>query len=225
MISETNDSEGSNPPAAVLTSEDRHERRIDMRVWPFLASSVAVLLGSSGIATAQDKSPVGLLCDQQFALCTSAPCIPAPGNPKVALCTCDVWDGKGATAGVASCDAVKPSTDANGWRTVYSYFALTQSHQGKRLMTCPAGTPWAECLNAKCTVDPADPSKATCDCETKFQTGEWVTWGGNCETQSCGKAFLNGTTVAEVSPGVEFLMKELDLKKSPVNWCNPADAR
>src|SRR5215831_21352684 len=32
-------------------------------------------------------------CQQQFALCTSAPCIPEPGNPKVAICTCDVEDG------------------------------------------------------------------------------------------------------------------------------------
>jgi hypothetical protein len=42
-----------------------------MRGWPFLALAVAVVLGSSDIASAQDK----LLCDQQFALCTSAPCI------------------------------------------------------------------------------------------------------------------------------------------------------
>jgi hypothetical protein len=181
-----------------------------------------VLVGSSGIAVAQNKP---LICDQQFALCTSANCIPAPGNPKVALCTCAVWDGKGGTTGVASCDAVKPSTDANGWRTVYSYFALTQSYQGKRLMKCSAGTPWAECLNAKCTVDPANPSKAICACETMFQTGEWVTWAGNCNTQSCSKGFLNGTTAAEVLPGIDILTKELDLKKSPVNWCSPADAR
>src|SRR3984893_1238051 len=87
----------------------------------YLAAATLVL-GMSGIAGAQDKPPVGLLCDQQFALCTSANCVPAPGDPKVALCTCAVWDGKGGTTGVASCDAVKPSTDANGWRTVYSYF-------------------------------------------------------------------------------------------------------
>ena len=136
--------------------------------------------------SAQDKP---LLCDQQFALCTSARCIPEPGNPKVALCTCDVWNGKGMTGFVASCDAVKPSTDANGWRTVYSYFALTQSYQGKRLMKCPANTPWAECLNAKCTVDPADPSKAICACETKVQTGEWVTWGGNCNNAEAVRPF------------------------------------
>ena len=85
--------------------------------------------------------------------------------------------------------------------------------------------PRAECLNAKCTVDPADPSKAICACETMVQTGEWVTWAGNCNTQSCSKAFLNGTTIAEMSPGVDFLTKELDLKKSPVNWCSPADTR
>ena len=193
-----------------------------MGKWASVALVVAVLLGSGGIAGAQDKP---LICDQQFALCTSANCIPAPGNPKVALCTCDVWDTKGGTIGVASCDAVKPSTDANGWRTVFSYFALTQSYQGKRVMKCAAGTPWAECLNAKCSVDPANPSKAICACETMFQTGEWVTWAGNCNTQSCSKGFLNGTTAAEVLPGIDILTKELDLKKSPVNWCSPADAR
>ena len=187
-----------------------------------LAALVAVLLGSSGMASAQDKP---LICDQQFALCTSASCVPSPGNPKVALCTCDVWDTKGATVGVASCDAVKPSTDANGWRTVYSYFALTQSYQGKRVMKCAAGTPWAECLNAKCSVDPANPSKAICACETMFQTGEWVTWAGNCNTQSCSKGFLNGTTAAAVLPGIDILTKDLNLKKSPVNYCSPADAR
>jgi hypothetical protein len=104
-----------------------------------------------------------------------------------------------------------------------NYLGETHLVRGE-LMKCPAGTPWAECLNAKCTVDPADSSKATCACETKVQTGEWVTWAGNCNTQSCIKAFLNGTTVAEMPPGVDFLVKELDLKKSPVNWC-PADAR
>ena len=52
------------------------------------------------------------LCRQQFALCTSAPCIPEPGNPKVAICTCDVEDGP--SLATVACDSVKPSTDANG---------------------------------------------------------------------------------------------------------------
>src|SRR5262249_7712454 len=56
------------------------------------------------------------LCQQQFALCTSAPCIPEPGNPKVAICTCDVEDGPNLAT--VACDTVKPSTDANGVRTV-----------------------------------------------------------------------------------------------------------
>ena len=54
-------------------------------------------------------------CQQQFALCTSAPCIPEPGNPKVAICTCDVEDGPNLAT--VACDTVKPSTDANGVRT------------------------------------------------------------------------------------------------------------
>src|SRR5438067_12313695 len=66
---------------------------------------------------------------QQFALCTSAPCIPEPGNPKVAICTCDVEDGPNLAT--LACDTVKPSTDANSVRTVYSQFALKQFAQGR----------------------------------------------------------------------------------------------
>src|SRR5215471_17222118 len=63
-------------------------------------------------------------CQQQFALCTSAPCIPQPGNSKVAMCMCAVEDGPNLAT--QPCDTLKPSTDANGIRSLYSQFALKQ---------------------------------------------------------------------------------------------------
>ena len=66
----------------------------------------------------------------------------------------------GPNLATVACDTVKPSTDANGVRTVYSQFALKQFAQGKRTLKCAAGTPWTWCLNKPCTVDPANPKKA-----------------------------------------------------------------
>src|SRR5262245_37675925 len=161
-------------------------------------------------------------CQQQFALCTSAPCIPEPGNPKTAICTCDVEDGPNLAT--VACDSVKPSTDANGVRTVYSQFTLKQFAQGKRTLKCAAGTPWTWCLNKPCTIDPANPKKAICACDV-LRTGEWITAGGHCNTATCKTAYWSGAPLNDFNDGTDFLVKQLKLKKPPVNWCSQADAR
>jgi hypothetical protein len=143
------------------------------RAFITLLGGVAAALGYVVPAQAENY-----FCQQQFALCTSAPCIPEPGNPKVAICTCDVEDGPNLAT--VACDTVKPSTDANGVRTVYSQFALKQFAQGKRTLKCAAGTPWTWCLNKPCTVDPANPKKAICACDV-LRTGEWITAGGQLQ--------------------------------------------
>jgi hypothetical protein len=165
---------------------------------------------------AQPAHAENYLCRQQFALCTSAPCIPQPGNPKIAICTCDVQDG--ANLATVTCDAVKPSADANGIRTVYSQFALNQFQQGKKGLKCASGTPWTWCLNKPCTVDPANPKKAICACDV-LRTGEWMTAGGNCDTATCNTAYWSGASLNDVSDGTNFLMKNLNIKKNPINWC------
>ena len=105
-----------------------------------------VACGSFGSAQAENY-----LCQQQFALCTSAPCIPQPGNPKVAMCMCAVEDGPNLAT--QPCDTLKPSTDANGIRSLYSQFALKQFAASLKTLKCPSGTPWTWCLNKPCTVD------------------------------------------------------------------------
>lgn len=91
--------------------------------WVGLAAAVMVAaFGGAQLAAAKNY-----LCNQQFALCTSAPCIPQPGNPKAAICVCDVQEGPNLAT--VECDTVKPSTDADGVRTVYSQFMLTQFQQ------------------------------------------------------------------------------------------------
>ena len=187
-----------------------------LRALPVMAALIAAF-GHAESAQAENY-----LCQQQFALCTSAPCIPGPGNPTVAICSCDVEDGP-SLASVA-CDTVKPSTDANGIRTVYSQFALKQWQQGKKTLKCPSGTPWTWCLNKPCTVDPANPKKAICACDV-VRTGEWITAGGNCNTATCNTAYWSAAPLDAFSDGTDFLLKSLKLKKSPVTWCRAANAR
>lgn len=181
---------------------------------------MAALIAALGHAEAAQAE--NYLCQQQFALCTSAPCIPEPGNPTVAICSCDVEDGP-SLASVA-CDTVKPSTDANGIRTVYSQFALKQWQQGKKTLKCPSGTPWTWCLDKPCTVDPANPKKAICACDV-VRTGEWITAGGNCNRATCNTAYWSAAPLDAFSEGTDFLLKSLKLKKSPVTWCRAANTR
>jgi len=187
-----------------------------LRALPVMAALIAAF-GHAESARAENY-----LCQQQFALCTSAPCIPEPGDPKVAICSCDVEDGP-SLASVA-CDTVKPSTDANGIRTVYSQFALKQWQQGKKTLKCPSGTPWTWCLDKPCTVDPANPKKAICACDV-VRTGEWITAGGSCNTATCNSAYWSAAPLDAFSDGTDFLLKSLKLKKSPVTWCRAANAR
>src|SRR5262245_50578335 len=72
---------------------------------------ILLVVAAAALGYAVPAQAENYFCQQQFALCTSAPCIPEPGNPKVAICTCDVVDAPNLAT--VACDTVKPSTDAN----------------------------------------------------------------------------------------------------------------
>jgi hypothetical protein len=156
------------------------------------------------------------LCKHQYALCTSALCIPQPGDPTKAICFCAVEES--ASMASVPCNTIQPSTDANGIRTVYSAFSLEQFRQGRKVLTCPSGTPWTWCLNKRCTVDPSDPKKAICVCDV-LRTGEWITLGGNCDTATCSTGYWSGATVKDFNEATSFMVKALSLDQSPVKWC------
>jgi hypothetical protein len=156
------------------------------------------------------------LCKHQYALCTSALCIPQPGDPTKAICFCAVEEG--ASMASVPCNTIEPSTDANGIRTVYSAFSLEQFKQGKKVLTCASGTPWTWCLNKRCTVDPSDRRKAICVCDV-LRTGEWITLGGNCDTATCTTGYWSGATVKDFDEATSFMVKALNLDHSPVKWC------
>lgn len=160
------------------------------------------------------------LCKHQYALCTSALCIPEPNDPTKAICFCAVE--KGASMSSVPCNTTQPSTDANGIRTVYSAFSLEQFKEGKKVLRCPNGTPWTWCLNKRCTVDPSDAKKAICVCDV-LRTGEWITLGGNCDTGTCSTGYWSGATVKDFNEASSFVQKALSLDHSPVQWCPGAN--
>lgn len=156
------------------------------------------------------------ICKHQYALCTSAVCVPHPGDPTQAICMCDVKEGP--SMATASCDTLRPSTDDNGIRTVYSTFSYEQYKEGKKGMKCPSGTPWTWCLDKPCTVDPSNPKRAICACDV-VRTGEWMTLGGDCDTATCKTGYWSGATLQAFADGNVFLSKALGLTQSPVKWC------
>ena len=197
----------------------RYFKPIKPALISYILPVLAVLVVSFGYA--QTASPAGnlttYLCKMQYALCTSAVCVPEPGDPTKVICTCDVAEG--ASMASVACDTLQPSTDANGIRTVYSTYSMAQSVQGLKAMTCPGGTPWSQCLNKRCTVDPSDPKKAICLCDVVRSPNEWMTLGGNCDTSTCSTAYWSGATIPDAQSGSVFMTKALGLDKSPVLWC------
>jgi hypothetical protein len=179
-----------------------------------LIAAVAVFAIAFGAEQAA-KSTM-LLCKHPYALCTSALCIPQPGDSTKAICFCAVEDG--ASMSSVPCNTTEPSTDDNGIRTVYSAFSLEQFKEGKKVLRCSSGTPWTWCLNKRCTVDPSDPKKAICVCDV-LRTGEWITLGGKCDTATCTTGYWSGATVKDFDEAASFMVKSLDLDHSPVEWC------
>jgi hypothetical protein len=177
---------------------------------------IAVAVFAIAFGAEQTAKSNMLLCKHQYALCTSALCVPQPGDPTKAICFCDVQDG--ASMSSVPCSTTDPSTDANGIRTVYSAFSLEQFKEGKKVLRCSSGTPWTWCLNKRCTVDPSDPKKAICTCDV-LRTGEWITLGGKCDTGTCTTGYWSGATVKDFDEAASFMVKSLKLDHSPVEWC------
>lgn len=178
---------------------------------PFIAFCIAIFSCNQARGDS-DK----YVCNQQYALCTSAACIPMPGDATKAICFCAVENGKSMST--VPCNNLKPSTDEKGIVTVYSTFSLEQFKQGKKSMKCPSGTPWTWCLNKRCTVDPMNPEKAICTCDV-MNTGEWTTLGGACDTATCKTGFWSGAGIKDYEEGNEYMTKALNLDTSPAKWC------
>jgi hypothetical protein len=187
--------------------------RLKSALVSYVLPAGAALLMAFGCSKTESEMHV---CNHTFALCTSALCVPLPGDATKTICFCDVEEGPSMST--VRCDRLRPSQDAKGIRTVFSTFSFKQFTQGKQGMRCAAGTPWSWCLNKRCTVDPTDPKRAICTCDV-VRTEEWMTLGGNCDTSTCETGYWSGAAMTDFAQGNSFLAKALGLAEPLVKWC------
>lgn len=135
-------------------------------------------------------SPTPIVCDQDYALCTSARCIPTPGSSTEAMCDCVVE--KGNSVGYKTCEQRKPQQNKYKAITLISTFSFVQ-FADKKPMNCPKGTPWTNCVDMPCTVDPQNTKRAVCLCKIN-STQAFFTFGGGCDSKACATGFWSGAT-------------------------------
>jgi hypothetical protein len=184
-------------------------------VLPAVASACSP--GRSGASPDVDALEVDgvWLCNQTYALCTTAPCVPSTTDPDIAVCDCVVLNGY--SMGFKTCDERAPS----GTRLV-STFSTDNVNAHFGVMTCPSGVPWANCLDMECEIDPTNPAQAHCYCTT-VKTGESKTFGGGCDTATCATTIWSGATPD--LPGTDQYRKGMEQLGQRVNFpatCPPS---
>ncbi|GAA5442809.1 hypothetical protein Misp06_00984 [Microbulbifer sp. NBRC 101763] len=162
------------------------------------------------------KSGKGIICSNEYVLCTSAPCIPDPRNPDSnAICRCDV--NKGLNFGLSECKTRIPATNSNGVKKALSTFSFAQAPT-KPVLSCPEGKPWTDCLDQPCIVDPMNPLKAICTCKI-VRDKPFVTFGGDCVSLTCDTGYWSGATAESYLEASRQLMKAVDLDEMPAKYC------
>lgn len=190
--------------ARSLADERRFTRRRALgRAMAGLASAAAVpgVASTFGAANKASASPTGgplqvgdvWLCDQTYALCTSAPCVRSDTDPGISVCDCVVLNGY--SMGFTTCDQRTPSG-----RKVISTFSTDNVNENFGIMSCPSGVPWANCLDMVCEVDAANPARAQCMCQTVTDSAS-KTFGGGCDASRCATTIWSAATTD--LPGTE----------------------
>ena len=123
------------------------------------------------------------LCNQPYALCSKADCV-LDKKTKKYICKCENFNG--CSMGTKHCNALKPYTDKNGDKIIFSTFSPEFGKKGYTLNTGPSKN-WANCLNQKCVVDPNNKNKSICSCEPA--SGTEVTYNDKSLTNVSGASF------------------------------------
>lgn len=171
-------------------------------------------LAQSSSTFGQYGADSGLVCDGDYALCTSAECTPDPDNPTAkAVCDCTVENGQ--NYGVLTTCAARTAVETSGTTLLVSTYSFAQAAT-KDVMTCTGANYWTDCLDAPCVVDPRDPTKAICTCnlispDNPNYNQAFVTYGGGCDTSTCQPAYWSGATAPNFAAGSDALMKVLGI--------------
>jgi len=178
---------------------------------PILFALMAVILVTCGFNQMSDKN---VICEEVYALCSSAPCIPDPKDPSKAICHCEVLTGH--SYGHTSCADRKPTKNQYGVQSITSTYSFHDLATNS-IMTCPKGKPWTNCLDRPCTIDPLDPSVAICKCDID-RTQASVTCGGHCDTSPCDTGYRPGPTLDGKTAAKSYFSKALGINPR-INYC------
>jgi thiol-disulfide isomerase/thioredoxin len=150
------------------------------------------------------------ICNQTFALCTTAPCVPSPTDPNISVCDCVVVNGH--SLGFKSC-----SDRAQSGSKVRSNFSTVNINANFAVLSCPSGAPWANCLDVECEIDPHNPALAKCQCVT-VRTGPSITFGGGCDTATCTSTIWSAAAPDVYQQGMGQFRKAMDQLGQPVSF-------
>ena len=177
------------------------------------------LFGSAFAPREAEASPgtqATTLCNQRYALCTTAPCVQSPTDPNVVVCRCNVLDGY--SMGYTSCADRAPSGN-----TLYSTFSLQGLTPQVRGMTCQVpgqGGAWGNCVDVVCQIDPANPSQATCQC-VKVVSQEYLIFAGDCDRAACTSTIWSGAaTTADLTQPYTSAMRALNQPVPVLGQCS-----
>jgi hypothetical protein len=208
--------------AVQVFEQTRFSRRVLLRrasvglasagVLPVVAATAAACDSSSKNGLPSDVNAFEVdgawLCNQTFALCTTAPCVPSPSDPNISVCDCVVVNGY--SIGFKTC------TDrAQSGNNVRSAFSTVNVNTNFGVLSCPSGVPWANCLDVECEIEPTNPALAKCRCLT-VKTGESLTFGGGCDTATCTSTIWSAATPD--LPATAQYRKGMNLLGQPVNF-------
>ena len=173
-----------------------------------IVSLLLILFMGTGFAVTQAKP---IVCKQDYALCTSAPCIPDPQHPDYAICSCVVE--KGLSIGYKTCEQRRAKESKFKTKQIVSTFSFAEFNS-KQNMSCAKGIPWTNCVDEPCTVNPMDSTKAICSCKI-IQDQAFFTLGGDCDVKTCATGFWSGATIAASDLLRAPLLEALKLSKNP----------
>jgi peroxiredoxin/uncharacterized membrane protein YphA (DoxX/SURF4 family) len=181
-------------------------------VVPLITSAAATARNLKRVARPKRLKIDGAwVCDQRFALCTTAACKPSKTNPNISVCKCKVTTDY--SVGFKSCKQRAPRG-----RHLHSNFSLLEVTNRTRVLTCKDKGLWVQCLDVVCEVDRNDHKHAFCQC-ANMRTKNFATFGGNCDTRTCKSTIWSATTTpypggAQLEKGLRRLGIPFKLPKS-----------
>ncbi|MEO7324421.1 MAG: hypothetical protein ABIW82_06305 [Dokdonella sp.] len=161
-----------------------------------------LLLMMLASATALAQTPAFKVCKSTYALCTTAMCSAINGNSTEVSCACDVKTG--FSLGTQECTSATGA--AQGDSLASRYFPI------KSFVACSNARPWANCLDAPCTLAPgAAPGSANCTCKLQLSAVPYVITTDKYTAETCTSGIISSATVDSVLDVTQFLETSKEL--------------